>query len=209
MHSMRQIKRLRWAVRIVLMLGVAASVAANVLHARPNPISQMISAWPSLAFLLTVELVSRIPVTHRLRAFIRLTATAVVAGIAGWVSYWHMASVVSRYGETADSAYLIPITIDGLIVVASICLVELAAKLDSMMTVTPAVAPLVEAAQVVQQSAAAMPVPTSPAPAGNPPALVPVVREISSAGRRGPQVSGPSRKSPLTGNVLMEAPPQA
>ena len=56
-----QLRRIRWAVRAALILGVAASVAANVLHARPNPISQAIAAWPPLALLLTVELTSRIP----------------------------------------------------------------------------------------------------------------------------------------------------
>ena len=60
-----QLKRIRWAVRAALFLGVAASVAANVLHARDNPISQAISAWPPLALLLTVELTSRIPMHKR------------------------------------------------------------------------------------------------------------------------------------------------
>jgi hypothetical protein len=38
-----------------LILGVAASVTANVLHARDNHISQDIAAWPSLALLLTAK----------------------------------------------------------------------------------------------------------------------------------------------------------
>jgi hypothetical protein len=44
-----ELVRLRWAVRGVLTVGLAASIAANVLHARPDPISQMISAWPPLS----------------------------------------------------------------------------------------------------------------------------------------------------------------
>src|SRR5688572_28118999 len=50
-----QLRRVRWAVRGTLLLGVAASVAANVLHARPDPVAQIIAAWPPLALLLTVE----------------------------------------------------------------------------------------------------------------------------------------------------------
>jgi hypothetical protein len=50
-----QLARIRWGVRAALLLGVATSVAANILHARPNPISQAIAAWPPLALLLTVE----------------------------------------------------------------------------------------------------------------------------------------------------------
>jgi Protein of unknown function (DUF2637) len=123
------LKRIRWGVRGVLMLGVAASVTANVLHAVDNPISQSIAAWPPLALLLTVELISRIPVHSRALAAARVVATAVIAGIAAWVSYWHMAGVAARYGETGASPYLLPISVDGLIVVASICLFELAGRI--------------------------------------------------------------------------------
>src|SRR5690348_3137401 len=52
--SVAQLRRFQWAVRAALTVGVAASVCANVLHARDNPISQTIAAWPPLALLLTV-----------------------------------------------------------------------------------------------------------------------------------------------------------
>jgi hypothetical protein len=124
-----RLRRIRWAVRATLTIGVAASVAANILHADPNPISQTISAWPPVALLLTVELVSRVPVHRRLLLATRVMATVVIAGIAAWVSYWHMQGVAVRYGETDASPYLLPISVDGLIVVASICLVELAGRI--------------------------------------------------------------------------------
>ncbi|GID97100.1 hypothetical protein Adi01nite_65120 [Amorphoplanes digitatis] len=127
-----QLRRVRWAVRATLVLGVAASVVANVLHAQDNPISQAIAAWPPLALLLTVELISRVPVHRRSLAFARLFATATIAGIAAWVSYWHMAGVAARYGETGASPYLLPLSVDGLIVVASICLVELGGRISSL-----------------------------------------------------------------------------
>ncbi|WP_433721336.1 DUF2637 domain-containing protein [Actinoplanes sp. CA-051413] len=129
-----QLRRVRWAVRATLVLGVAASVVANVLHALDNPISQAIAAWPPLALLLTVELISRVPVHRRSLAFARLIATATIAGIAAWVSYWHMAGVAARYGETGASPYLLPLSVDGLIVVASICLVELAGRITTLET---------------------------------------------------------------------------
>lgn len=124
-----QLRHVRWAVRATLTLGVAASVLANILHALPNPISQAIAAWPPLALLLAVELISRVPVLHRWLALARLGATAAIAGIAAWVSYWHMAGVAARYGETGTSAYLLPLSVDGLIIVASICLVELGGRI--------------------------------------------------------------------------------
>jgi hypothetical protein len=57
-------------------------------------------------------------------AALRVLATIAIAGIAAWVSYWHMQDVAVRYGETAVSAYLLPISVDGLIVVASVSLVD-------------------------------------------------------------------------------------
>jgi hypothetical protein len=127
-----QYRRIRWAVRAVLLLGVAASVTANVLHARPTPVAQAIAAWPPCALLLTVELISRIPVHRRGLAAVRIVATAVIAGIAAWVSYWHMAGVAARYGESSDAAHLIPFSVDGLVVVASVCLVELGSKISDL-----------------------------------------------------------------------------
>lgn len=137
-----QLRRIRWAVRATLLLGVAASVLANILHALDNPISQAIAAWPPVALLLTVELISRVPVGRRLLAATRLIATAIIAGIAAWVSYWHMAGVAARYGETGASPYLLPLSVDGLIVVASICLVELGGRIATMeQPATPTTAP--------------------------------------------------------------------
>jgi hypothetical protein len=136
----RQLIHIRWGVRGALFLGVATSVAANVLHAQPNPISQAIAAWPPLALLLTIELISRIPVHRRSLTAVRLAAAASIAGIAAWVSYWHMAGVTARYGEVGAAPYLIPLSVDGLVAVASVCLVELTGRLqvtaDEPVTVT-------------------------------------------------------------------------
>ncbi|WP_430789043.1 DUF2637 domain-containing protein [Actinoplanes sp. G11-F43] len=104
---------------------MATSVAANILHAQPNPISQTIAAWPPLALLLTVDLISRVPVRKGWLAVVRRTATGALAAIAAFVSYGHMVGVVSRYGEVGAVPYLIPLSVDGLVVVASVCLVEL------------------------------------------------------------------------------------
>ena len=60
-----------------------------------------------------------------------LLATTAIAGIAAWVSYWHMAGVAARYGETGASPYLLPLSVDGLVIVASVSLVELAGRIRS------------------------------------------------------------------------------
>ncbi|HZM76712.1 MAG TPA: DUF2637 domain-containing protein [Candidatus Limnocylindrales bacterium] len=127
--TLNGLHRVRWGARATLALGVVASGAANVLHAQPDPISRAISTWPPVALLFAVELISRVPVHRPWMAAIRLTAAFILAGIAAWVSYWHMAAVAATYGETGSSAYLLPFTVDGLVVVASISLVELNARL--------------------------------------------------------------------------------
>ena len=71
--------------------------------ARPHPISQATAAWPPLALLLNVELIFRVPIHTKALTFVRLLATAVIAGIAAWVFYRHMAAVATRYGETSAS----------------------------------------------------------------------------------------------------------
>ncbi|GAA1782535.1 hypothetical protein GCM10009682_00890 [Luedemannella flava] len=147
--NLAHLRRIRWAVRATLVLGVAASVAANILHAESNPVSQTIAAWPPLALLLTVELVSRVPAHRRSLAALRLCATAAIAGIAAWVSYWHMVGVASHYGEVGASPYLLPFSVDGLVVVASVSLVELAGRIRSIdqAPAVPAASPAVLAVQ--------------------------------------------------------------
>jgi hypothetical protein len=129
--------RVRNGVRSALALGVAASVAGNVLHAEPTIVGRAIASWSPLALLLTVELISRVPVDSRRLAALRMISTGVIAGIAAWVSYWHMVSVAARNGESASSAHLLPLSVDGLVVVASVSLVEIAARLRA--TSAPAV----------------------------------------------------------------------
>jgi hypothetical protein len=150
---------------MTLVLGVAASVVANILHALDNPISQAIAAWPPLALLLTVELISRVPVHRRSLAVARLLATATIAGIAAWVSYWHMAGVAARYGETGASAYLLPLSVDGLIIVASICLVELGGQITTLETEARQTAATADAAAGDTPALTARPAGAAPASA--------------------------------------------
>jgi hypothetical protein len=160
-----RLKRIGWGVRAVFALGIAASLAGNVLHATDNAISQAISAWSPLALLLAVELISRIPARRGALSAVRLGATAVLAGIAAWVSYWHMVAVAAKYGEAGSSAYLLPFSVDGLIVVASISLVEVGARIraltDTTVTAPAAVNPAVTEPAVTVAETPAGPIPVT------------------------------------------------
>ncbi len=52
-------RRVRWPCWLAMWAGIVASLAANVLVARPDPVARAISAWPALALLLVVEILMR------------------------------------------------------------------------------------------------------------------------------------------------------
>jgi hypothetical protein len=52
-------RRNRWSAWAAFWTGVTASVLANVLAAQPSGIARCISAWPAIAFLLVVEVITR------------------------------------------------------------------------------------------------------------------------------------------------------
>jgi len=120
----------RLVARCALGLGLAASLAANVLHASliesPNRlISQGIAAWPAAALALGSLVIERIPSERSWRSGVRLVAAAVVAGVAAVVSYQHMLAVCLHFGESTSSSHIMPLCVDGLVVIASISLSEL------------------------------------------------------------------------------------
>lgn len=49
----------RWSARVAFAVGVLASLTANVAHAQPTWGARAVAAWPALALLLVVELLSR------------------------------------------------------------------------------------------------------------------------------------------------------
>lgn len=121
--------RLKWACRVVILLATAVSVWANFLHSRSDLRSVGINIMPPLLVFVGFELGSRIPL--RQGAWYvkapRPLAMGVIAGIGAWLSYWHQNAAFSRYADT-QTAILLPIAIDGLMVVASVALLDLNAK---------------------------------------------------------------------------------
>lgn len=131
-----QVRNLQRGTRGVLAFGILASVCANVLHSltRPEAASDpdwliasgaALSALAPLVLFACIELVSRIPVQSRWLGGLRLLVTFAVGGFAGWVSYWHMESVAELLGEDGTAKYLYPLIIDGMMLVATISLIEL------------------------------------------------------------------------------------
>ena len=59
-----------------------------------------------------------------LTRFTRNASAAVVAGIAGYASFWHQVAVALAAGERSEIAHVIPLSVDGMLVVASVVMVD-------------------------------------------------------------------------------------
>lgn len=204
--QLREYRRNRAYVASIVFLGVAVSIALNQLDAS-TVVNKLIASWPPLGLLLTLEALVRIPLSTKwYTAWTRVGATVVVAGGAGWLSYWHMVAAVAQHGESYLSAHIFPATVDGLMTVTAVGMVELGARIRALKTadeprVTPespvrvAPAPVVQQAQqVVSAEVSRLPMPVSPAP------------RIAPEVNRTP-ISRREVRSPLTGRVLTERPP--
>ncbi len=117
--------RVRKLCRYALALGLVASLAANVVAADPSLIGRVVAGWPPLVLLIVVELVGRVSLHPGWLSRVRLAAASGIAGVAALVSYKHMLEVATMAGEGMIEAHLIPLTVDGLVIVASISLVGL------------------------------------------------------------------------------------
>ncbi|MFV2011029.1 MULTISPECIES: DUF2637 domain-containing protein [unclassified Micromonospora] len=52
-------RKVRWSARIAFAAGVATSVAANIAAAQPSLGARIVAAWPAIALLLVVEMLTR------------------------------------------------------------------------------------------------------------------------------------------------------
>jgi hypothetical protein len=59
-----------------------------------------------------------------------IAAVVAVAGVAAYVSYWHAVDVVTGHGERGNIGHLYPVAIDGIIIAASMVLLDAARHVD-------------------------------------------------------------------------------
>ncbi len=107
--------------------GIGASLAANIAHAGDGIGAKFVAGWPPLALLLCSEVMMRVPAPrHPLVRAVQIVGTVVVAGVAAVASFRHMKALALEYGEDTMTASTLPLSVDGLALVASIALVVLA-----------------------------------------------------------------------------------
>ncbi len=150
----------RRLVRGFVVLGVLASLGANAIDSA-TALNAAVAMWPPVALLSVLEILPRIPIGRWYSTLGRVAATLAVAAAAGWLSYSHMASVAASHGESALNARIWPISIDGLMAVAAIALVEIGARIRTLESTQPV--PVHPVAAVLAEPSIA---PVSPAPVG-------------------------------------------
>jgi hypothetical protein len=146
--NLTQLNRLRWFVLVVVLAGIGASVAMNVIHAPDNLPARFVGALPPLAVFACLELIARIPSSSKVLTVFRILGAVAVAVGAAYLSYRQQYAAISDLGFPHDQALIWPGVIDGTMVVASVSLVEVVRKIRQVTEADqPALQPLAQARQ--------------------------------------------------------------
>lgn len=188
--TLDRLRRMQWILRAALAFALLISMATNILHAEHDPVAQGIAAWSPVALFVAIEVMMRVPIRSKLRAGLRIIATAAIAGIAAWTSYWHMVGVVARY-EHGEVPYMLPLSVDGLILVLSVSLFDVANQIRERLDA--AVASVEAEVSTTRSVVETRPDPVAPLPAATIPAVIAAPDEaaartestITSAGHEG------------------------
>lgn len=113
-----------WAAFIT---GAGTSVAANVAHAaeraeQAGTGGMLFAAWAPIALLLVAEMITRGRRRTGAMAIVQWAGAGLVALAAAVVSFGHMRGLLLSYGESELVAILLPLSVDGLVLVASVAL---------------------------------------------------------------------------------------
>lgn len=132
MYDLKQLRRLRWLVLAAVLLGIGASIAMNVLHAPDNLAARLVAAGPPLAVFFALELIARIPSSSKGLTWFRIAGAVVVALGAATISYAQQRAAVRGLGFLDWESYVWPLIVDGLMIVASVSLVEVVRKIRQL-----------------------------------------------------------------------------
>lgn len=108
------------------VVGIAASIAANVLHAMEGAWTypELVGAafWPT-ALLISVEVLTRVAWPNGWQWIVtRFAGVVVVAFVAAALSYLHMRSLLLSWGEGVFQATIGPAAVDGLMLISATAL---------------------------------------------------------------------------------------
>ena len=141
MSELKHYRRLWVFVTVVTLMLVSITVTLNVMHAPPTWGARLIGGTPPVFVFFCIELVSRIPATSRLLSAGRVAASIVVSGLSFAISYQQQMEFIHAIGFNGWVAYVYPVIIDGVMVVATLSLVEVTRKVRELRSLLEASAP--------------------------------------------------------------------
>jgi hypothetical protein len=107
-----------------LLLGLGASVAANVVAVGGGTGQRIAAAFAPMALLLAVEILTRFRKAKR-GGWLLYLGTGIIAAVTAVVSYGHTRSLLLHYGESNLAATILPLAPDGLILVSCVALMTM------------------------------------------------------------------------------------
>lgn len=137
MFTRSMLIHLRWLCRSMIAATGLFSIWANVLHVlNPTIPAVIFAAAPPLVVLFGWEMVSRIPIRDDARWYVRLIRPCITGALAfggAWLSYWHQKDAIYRYNAgDLQNAMILPLLIDGLMIIASVSVYELNHRIRAM-----------------------------------------------------------------------------
>jgi hypothetical protein len=126
-----------------VVFGFVTSAGGNVLHAVEGSMGQstakviisiVIAILIPTIFGWMFEIATRIifrKEAARLMKFIAFAGAAGISGITAWNSYFHQREAFSHFGDNTQ-AMLLPLAIDGLMIIGSVYLIELGIQIRDM-----------------------------------------------------------------------------
>lgn len=134
--KMATLKGLRKLCQGAVVFGFVTSAGGNVLHAVEGfagrgvavlTIAVILAAAIPAIFGLMFEIASRVFFRKEASLVMKLiafTGSAGISGITAWNSYFHQRDAFSHFGDVTQ-ATLLPLAIDGLMIIGSVYLLEL------------------------------------------------------------------------------------
>lgn len=134
MAELSHYRRLWIFVTVITVSLLGLTVVLNVMHAPPTWGARLIGGTPPVFVFFCIELISRIPTTSNALSWGRIVASVIVAGLSFAISYQQQMEFIHALGFAGWIAYAYPVIIDGVVVVATLSLVEVTRKVRELKT---------------------------------------------------------------------------
>lgn len=132
MSELKHYRRLWVLVTVVTVILIGLTVTLNVMHAPATWGARLVGGTPPLFVFFCIELVSRIPATSQALSRGRIAASILVSVLAFAISYQQQQEFIHGLGFQGWVAYVYPVIIDGVVVVATLSLVEVTRKVRAL-----------------------------------------------------------------------------